>query len=86
MNGSLQANSKNAVIIIQSDHGFTDFDGVPSDPELFFKNYSALYFPDNDYSSIYDTVSNINTFPILFNKYFNTKIPLQKDTTVFLEN
>jgi hypothetical protein len=31
-------------------------------------------------------MSNINTFPILFNKYFNSKIPLQKDSCVFLKN
>ncbi len=72
------------VIIIQSDHGFRDFKGGPSAPYLYFKNYSAFYFPDRDYSMLYDTMSNINTFPVLFNKYFNTRIGLQRDTSVFL--
>lgn len=80
----LQAERDKAVVIIQSDHGFTDFDGGPQDKELHFKNYSAFYFPDKDYSGLYDSISNINTFPVLFNKYFNTKIPLQRDTSVFL--
>ena len=74
----------NSVVILQSDHGFRDYEGGPSFPETFFKNYSAFYFPDRNYTAFYDTLSNINTFPILFNKYFNTRFPLQKDTTVFL--
>ena len=74
----------NSVVILQSDHGFRDYEGGPSFPETFFKNYSAFYFPDRNYSALYDTLSNVNTFPILFNKYFNTRFPMQKDTTVFL--
>lgn len=80
----IQAPGSNALIVLQSDHGFRDFEGGPTYPQLFFKNYSAFYFPDKNYSTLYDTMSNINTFPVLFNKYFNTKIPLQQDTTVFL--
>ncbi|MEO5685094.1 MAG: hypothetical protein ABIQ88_20790 [Chitinophagaceae bacterium] len=72
------------VIIVQSDHGFRDFEGGPSAPYLFFKNYIAFYFPDRDYHGLYDTLSNVNTFPIVFNKYFNTRIPMQKDTSTFL--
>ncbi|HJS52906.1 MAG TPA: sulfatase-like hydrolase/transferase [Chitinophagaceae bacterium] len=74
----------NSVVILQSDHGFRDYEGGPSFPETFFKNYSAFYFPDRNYAAFYDTLSNVNTFPILFNKYFNTRFALQKDTTVFL--
>jgi len=77
-------NGSNSIVILQSDHGFRDYEGGPSFPETFFKNYSAFYFPDKNYSAIYDTISNINTFPILFNKYFNTRFQLHKDTTVFL--
>ena len=80
----IENSENNAVIILQSDHGFRDFEGGPSFPHTFFKNYSAFYFPDKCYSAFYDTLSNINTFPILFNKYFNAKIPMQKDTAVFL--
>jgi hypothetical protein len=80
----IQAGGNKALIVLQSDHGFRDFEGGPGKPELFFKNYSAFYFPDKNYSALYDTMSNINTFPVLFNKYFNTKIALQKDTSVFL--
>lgn len=80
------ASNHKAVIIIGSDHGFTDFAGGPEEKELQFTNYAAYYFPDQNYASLYDTLSNINTFPILFNKYFKTAIPLQKDSTIFLSN
>ncbi len=80
----LQIAGKNSLIILQGDHGFTDFEGGPFDRELFFKNYSAFYFPGKNYSAFYDTLSNINTFPILFNTYFNTRIPMQKDSSIFL--
>ena len=84
IDGIMQSSEGRAVIILQSDHGFRNFKGAVSHPRLFFKNYSAFYFPDRNYSALYDTMSNVNTFPIVFNKYFGTNIQMQKDTTVFL--
>jgi len=83
INKILQDSVNKPVIIVQGDHGFRDFINGPLEHKLYFKNYSAFYFPDKDYSRLYDTLSNINTFPLIFNKYFNTRIPLQKDSTIF---
>jgi hypothetical protein len=77
------ASGNTSVIIIQSDHGYRDY---TENRESYFANFSAFYFPDNDYSSLHDTLSNINTFPLIFNKYFHTNIPLQKDSSIFLSN
>jgi len=86
INQIMQASGGNATIILQSDHGFRGFEGGPTRPQTFFKNYSAFYFPDKNYNALYDTMSNINTFPVIFNKYFGTNIPLQRDSSVFLIN
>jgi len=82
----IRVSGDSSLIILQSDHGFRDFTGGPSHPQAFFRNYSAFYFPDKNYSTLYDTMSNINTFPVIFNQYFGTHIPLQKDSSVFLSN
>ncbi|HEV8507495.1 MAG TPA: hypothetical protein VGQ53_18915 [Chitinophagaceae bacterium] len=82
----MQVSGGHSMIILQSDHGFRDFEGGPTHPQTFFQNYSAFYFPDKNYSALYDTMSNINTFPVIFNKCLGTNIPLQADSSVFLIN
>jgi hypothetical protein len=79
----LQSPGKKPVIIIQSDHGYGDF-ARGGDRLPYFKNYTAYFFPDKNYSMLKDTMTNINTFPVFFNKYFNTTIPMQKDSSYFL--
>ncbi len=76
--------NKQSVIIVQSDHGYRDFRQDQVKPYLYCKNYSSFYFPDQNYSMLYDTMSNVNTFPVIFNKYFRTNIALLKDSTIFL--
>ena len=80
----LYASDGKAIIILQSDHGFTDYTGGPIDKQLDFKNFSAFYFPNRNYSGLYDSMSNINTFPFLFNKLFDTNIKLKADSTFYL--
>jgi len=85
VNTILKDSPKPPVIILESDHGYRDFKKELVSPDQYFKNYAAYYFPDGNYSMLYDTISNVNTFPVVFNKYFNTHIPMLKDTSVFLE-
>jgi len=80
------SSNESAVIVIQSDHGFRDFSGWQNHPEYFFTNYSAFFFPDKNYSTLYDTLSNVNTFPVILNKFFKTNIPPKKDSCIFLKN
>lgn len=72
-----------AIIILQSDHGLSDI--RPSRKHDAFRNYSAFYFPDGDYSMIYDSMSNVNCFRIIINKYMNQSLPLVPDKTFYID-
>jgi hypothetical protein len=79
------------VIIIQADEGpfpdryildKADFDWRDaSDEELRqkFGILNAIYFPDHDYEDLYEGISPVNTFRVVFNKYFGTSLPLVPD-------
>lgn len=70
----------NAVIILQSDHGISDLDTRKENDA--FRNFSAFYFPDKDYGLLYDSMSNVNTFRVLLNKYFGQRLPLLPDSSI----
>jgi hypothetical protein len=72
------------IVIIQSDHGLADMDFTRKKDA--FRNYFAVYFPDHDYRLLYDSISNINTFRVILNKYLNYKFPSLKDHSVYLKN
>lgn len=74
---------KNAVIIVQSDHGVNEFQG--SGKRDAFRNYSAFYFPDSNYSQLYPGMSNVNTFRVVFNKYFGQQLPLLSDSSIYIK-
>jgi hypothetical protein len=71
----------NSVIIIQSDHGLLDLDLTRKQDA--FRNYSAFYFPDRNYSMLYRGMSNVNTFRIILNKYFGQQLPILKDSSIY---
>lgn len=89
----LLAKSPPPVIIIQADEGpfprrylgdLEGFDwGGASDQELRtkFGILNAIYFPDGDYGELYQGMTPINTFPIVFNKYFGETYPMLPDTS-----
>ncbi|MCX6190573.1 MAG: hypothetical protein NTW54_13450, partial [Bacteroidetes bacterium] len=58
----------------QGDHAIRDFTGLTEDDE--FRNLNAYYFPDKNYELLNDSLQNINTFRVVFNKYFQQKLPL----------
>lgn len=73
------------IIIVQSDHGYRNYtrqDNLSRDVEL--KNMTAIYFPDRNYQGVHDSLSNVNTFRLVMNKYFDYKLPLLRDTSFYM--
>ncbi|HVM89823.1 MAG TPA: sulfatase-like hydrolase/transferase [Puia sp.] len=81
----LSNTNKSAVIIFLSDHGFRHITNI-ADRNNFFQNQNAIYFPDQDYISLNDSLSAVNEFRVVFNKLFNAQFPLLRDSVIFLEN
>jgi hypothetical protein len=75
----------NAIIILQSDHGFPTFVGSRKERESYFMNFTAVHLPGGKNDQFPDSLTMVNTFPVLFNNFLNTRLPLLKDSTVFLD-
>ena len=82
--GTIRKNTRGkAVILFMSDHGFRYwYDNTPT--SAFFRNQNAVYYPDGDYRGLYDSISNVNQFRVVFNKLFRLDLPLLKDSTILL--
>ena len=70
-------NNKNAIIIIQGDHGTaweTNWmDPSKDDAWQRLRNFDAIYFPDEDKRvQLNDDRTLVNTFRIVFNSYFGS--------------
>lgn len=73
------------VMIIAGDHGYRDPEMRDKIRDKEFANLNAIYFSDKNYSMLNDSMSSVNIFRIISNKYFHAKLPLLKDSTVMLQ-
>lgn len=80
----IKKNDPDPVIVLMSDHGFTKYDVSNTDSSYNFKNMFNIYLPDKRTKLFSDSISNVNVFRVLLNTQFNQKLPLLKDSTVFL--
>ena len=76
--------NKPPIIILLSDHGYREF-SEPVENKYYFMNLAAIYLPGRNYSSFYDSMSNVNIFRTVFNTQFHQKFKLLKDSTFFIE-
>jgi hypothetical protein len=86
----MKSSSRPPVIIIQSDEGapfLADRLNPPNnwksaDAKMLNEKFpilGAYYFPDGNYTTLYKSITPVNSFRIILNKYFNTNIPLLSD-------
>jgi hypothetical protein len=78
------------IIIVQADHGpdaKLDYGGwdieksyVPERMAIF----NAYYFPDQNYEALYEDITPVNTFRVVFNNYFGTDYELLEDKSYFV--
>jgi len=73
------------VIIIQSDHGMRKIKFKGDDEKWFqyFNNFNAYYFPEKGRNLEFETTTQVNSFRIFFNLYFNDTYELLEDKMYF---
>jgi hypothetical protein len=79
---TIREKNPGAVILLLGDHGFRVYNA----PERSFDNLNAVYYPDQDYQMLYDSITCVNQFRVLFNKLFHLHLPLQTDATILLKS
>ncbi len=66
------------IIVIQGDHGPT----VPSSPRARMSNLNAYFLPGAN-TSVYPTITPVNTFRVIFNTYFGQNLELLNDVSLY---
>jgi hypothetical protein len=66
------------VIILQGDHG-----SIGSKPNTRTTIFNAYYLPEGGAQALYDDVSPVNTFRVVFNTYFGGNYSLLDDVSYF---
>jgi hypothetical protein len=78
----LADSSRKKIIIFQGDHGYRHYTNAPVGEQ--FSALQAIYFPDGDYSMLPSRFSHVNTYRIILNKLYDTRLPLLTDS-IFVE-
>jgi len=86
----LSDTDRDSIIIIQSDHGErTKIDWTNPTEQMIkqgLNNINAIYFPNRHEGLAYDKISNVNSFRIIFNEYFNAEFKLLEDKYFWMES
>lgn len=70
---------KNFVIILQGDHGYKYDENDPLFDQEGCSILYAVYCSDLQYAAWSNTFNSVNTYRVVFNKYFHTNLPLMEN-------
>jgi hypothetical protein len=83
----LSNSSKPTIIVLQADHGPGSTLDWENPDETFLKErmsiLNAYYLPDSDCKQLYDGITPVNTFRLIFNQCFHADYELLKDESYF---
>ena len=75
------------IIVLQADHGWEltrDDDNVTNEAMIEkMKIFNAYHLPGNGKSLLYDSITPVNTFRLIFKYYFGAKLDLLKDYSYY---
>lgn len=84
----LKNTNRNAIIIIQGDHGPSA--GLCCTQKIEGNDFcermgilNAFYFPDKNYHQLSKDISPVNNFRVIFNQYFGENFPLLENRSYF---
>jgi hypothetical protein len=84
----LARDGEDPIILIQSDHGFGGFplgrpppleDVTTEQLEDRTSVFAAYHLPSGGSEEVYDTMTPVNLFPLVFRRYFGAEIPVLPD-------
>ncbi len=84
IDSALETSGQSPLIILQADHGprNTFIPGQYPTDDMFregMRIFNAYYMPGQRYDLLYDSITPVNSFRVVFNTYFGTSYPLLED-------
>lgn len=80
---AIRKNDPLAVIVLMGDHGYREPHPKDTVPSCFFDNLNAVYIPGSNSSRLYDSITCVNQFRMIFNEIFDQQIPKLEDKQVY---
>ena len=75
------------VIIVQADHGPGSLFNMENLEDTYLKErfsiVEAYYLPGGDHKNLYESITPVNTFRLIFNMYYGTDYDLLEDRNYF---